>query len=93
MSLELINYDLRLAGVSDSPPPQSPNPIPSETKLNAAWRVVLAAPPGMSALRMIAEAWKLEAAAATTASSRDAALAASKSANDKIESLRAKANP
>lgn len=95
MSLDLINHGLAIARSMESHPPEAPQPgpAPTESKLNVAWRVVVTSPPGVCALRMTAAAWAMEARFAQTASAHDAALAAAKSANDKLTSLRAKAQP
>lgn len=95
MPLDLINFGLALARSMESPLPEPPQhgPTPTESKLNVAWRVVVTSPPGVCALRMTAAAWAMEARFAQTAPARDAALAAAKSANDKLATLRAKVQP
>lgn len=95
MSLELINQGLAIArSLERSAPEASPSSVsPTESRLNAAWRVVVGAPPGVHTLRMTYAAWVMEAQAAPTESARDAALAAAKAIDDKLTSIRTKAQP
>ncbi len=95
MSLDLINQGLAIARSMDlgAPPERPASERPTESRLNAAWRVVVAAPPGVHALRMTYAAWAMEALAARTETAREAALAAAKSVNEKLSTLRTKAQP
>ena len=99
MSIDFIDYGLSIARSMDLKPPSSAPKKPSapsnlkESRLNAAWRVVVSASPGVHALRMTYVAWAMEAQAALTESSRDAALAAAKAIDDKLASIRTKAQP
>lgn len=95
MPLDLINQGLAIARSMDlgAPPERSVSERPTESRLNAAWRVVVSAPPGVHALRMTYAAWAMEAQAALTESARDAALAAAKAIDDKLTSIRTKAQP